>query len=108
MSRESFDERQYRLELLDAYGSLLTQKQQEIYEFIYGDDLSLSELAENLQISKAAISDLVKRTTNTLEDYEEKLHYVKKQKAMREFILKYQDNEEYSKIIKELSKINEE
>ena len=43
MSRESFDERQYRLELLDAYGSLLTQKHQEIYEFIYGDDLSLSE-----------------------------------------------------------------
>lgn len=62
--------------LLDAYEPLLTQKQQNIMDLYYKEDFSLSEIAESLQISRSAVNDHIKRSTQILEDYEEKLHLV--------------------------------
>ena len=44
-------------ELLDAYKTLLTTKQQEILKLYYEEDFSLSEIGEILKISRAAVSD---------------------------------------------------
>ena len=43
--------------LLDAYEQLLTEKQREILNLYYKEDLSFSEIAENLHISRAAVND---------------------------------------------------
>lgn len=67
-------------DLLDAYGVLLTTRQLEIMCGYYEDDFSLSEIAENFGISKAAVNDMVKRCENTLKKYEELLHLVEKSK----------------------------
>lgn len=63
--------------LLDAYEVLLTPKQQEIMSFYFKEDLSLSEIAEELTISRAAVGDHIKRSSELLQEYEKKLHLVK-------------------------------
>ena len=56
--------------LFDAYGCLLTEKQQKCLELYFCDDLSL---ADELEVSRQAIHDLIKRVEHTLERYESKL-----------------------------------
>jgi len=64
--------------LFDFYGALLTQHQQDCFTMHYSDDHSLSEIAEELQISPQAVSDLLKRTMKKLEHYETKLGLVQR------------------------------
>ncbi len=64
--------------LYDFYGELLTEHQKKIYEDAVYNDLSLSEIAEMQGISRQGVHDLIKRCDRTLEDYERKLHLVKR------------------------------
>ncbi|MDY5023079.1 MAG: YlxM family DNA-binding protein [Blautia sp.] len=64
--------------LYDFYGELLTKRQQQVYESVVLEDYSLSEVAEELQISRQSVHDMIKRCNKTLEEYEEKLHLVEK------------------------------
>lgn len=59
--------------LFDRYGALLTSRQREVFRYHYEQDLSMQEIADELKISKAAVSDMVRRTEKALEEYEEKL-----------------------------------
>ncbi|MBO8158654.1 YlxM family DNA-binding protein [Thermosyntropha sp.] len=72
------DKREHIIMLKDFYGSLLTDKQQYVLELYFENDLSLSEIAENMGISKQAVHDLLKRSENLLKDYEERLQLVKR------------------------------
>ena len=56
----------------------LTEKQKEIYELFYQNDMSLSEIAAELDISRQAVRDQLKRTEKILSEYEEKLMLVEK------------------------------
>ena len=60
--------------LYDIYGELLTPRQKEVFEYYYHDDLSYQEIADVLDVSKAAIYDNISKTTVILEGYEAKLH----------------------------------
>ena len=62
--------------LFDFYGQLLTEKQIEIVDMHYNDDLSLSEISEQFGISRQGVNDTLKRAEKTLFDYEEKLGLV--------------------------------
>lgn len=72
--------------LFDFYGSLLTSKQQEIFDLYYQQDLSLGEIAEQKEVSRQAIFDLLRRTEEALEIYESKLGLVKKYQKNHEVI----------------------
>ena len=61
--------------LLDVYGDLLTDRQQRIARDYFYDDLSLSEISENEDISRQGAHEIIKRTEQLLLFYEEKLHY---------------------------------
>lgn len=67
------EERVLLTELYDIYKEMLTDKQQEVFELYYFQDLSLAEIAEQLSISRAGVSDKLKNTKNTLNDLEEKI-----------------------------------
>ncbi|MBB5183909.1 YlxM family DNA-binding protein [Catenisphaera adipataccumulans] len=69
-------------ELLDIYGELLTQRQQEIAAFYYQEDYSYFEIAENLQISRAAVQDTISRVDAVLKKYEAAIGYNKKRKEI--------------------------
>lgn len=64
--------------LFDFYGSLLTEKQRDIYDWYYQQDLSLGEIAELQKVSRPAVYDLIKRTDEALFNYEDKLGLVER------------------------------
>lgn len=64
--------------LCQLYGKLLTEKQYEVLDDYYNNDLSLSEIAENLEITRQAVRDNIKKGENKLLEYEEKLGIMKK------------------------------
>lgn len=64
--------------LYDFYGSLLTEKQQEILGLYCLHDLSLGEISENLGISRQAVYDTIKRSKKILNGYEDKLRLLSK------------------------------
>lgn len=70
----------------DFYGSLLTEKQREIYDLYYQQDLSLGEISEIRNVSREAVYDLLKRTEEALNHYESKLRLVQKYQFSREII----------------------
>jgi predicted DNA-binding protein YlxM (UPF0122 family) len=59
--------------LLDFYGEMLTQKQREVVELYYNEDLSLAEIAEHSGITRQGVRDSIKRAENQLLDCESKL-----------------------------------
>lgn len=80
----NFEETVYINDLLDLYGSLLTSKQLDIMLDYYDENLSLSEISENRNISRTAVSDFLKKSRNKLEEYESKLHLYEILKKLEE------------------------
>lgn len=64
--------------LLDFYGNMLTQKQREVIEYYYNDDLSLSEIAENEGITRQGVRDAIKRAESQLLEMEDRLGFAKR------------------------------
>jgi len=64
--------------LYDFYQNLLTEKQQSYMELYYHDDLSLSEIAEQFNVSRQAVFENLKRAEQLLEQYETHLQLVAK------------------------------
>ena len=75
-------------ELYLCYEDLLTENEKETFLDYYSEDLSLSEIADNNKISKAAVSKTVNNVINKLLDYESKLHLNEKNKIVNEVIEK--------------------
>lgn len=59
--------------LYDFYGPMLTDRQKQVIELHYEADLGLSEVAQQMGITRQGVYDLLKRTERVLEDYEFKL-----------------------------------
>ena len=72
--------------LLDFYGELLTDKQRECYDLHYNEDLSLSEIAEQLSISRQGVWDNIRRAEMSLSEYEEKTGLLERFDSIKEKI----------------------
>ncbi|HEY3426045.1 MAG TPA: YlxM family DNA-binding protein [Negativicutes bacterium] len=64
--------------LFDFYGALLTDKQQRCLEMHYQNDLSLAEIADEFAVSRQAVHDILRRSEQILEEYEQKLQLVER------------------------------
>ena len=84
--------------LCEIYGKLLTEKQLEILTDYYNNDLSLSEIAENNNITRQAVRDIIKKGENKLFELEEKLSFMKKMMKQEKLL---------QEVLNELSKIQE-
>lgn len=64
--------------LFDLYGDLLSDKQKLYMQLYYLDDLSLGEIAEEVEVSRQAVYDQIRRAEAQLETFEEKMQLLKK------------------------------
>ena len=85
--------------LCQLYGKLLTEKQYEILNDYYNNDLSLSEIAENSKITRQAVRDILKKGEKKLFEYEEKLNFMKRTLNQEKKI---------TKVLAELTKIQKD
>ena len=85
--------------LNEIYGKLLTQKQFEMINDYYNQDLSLSEIAENNKITRQAVRDILKKGEKKLFEYEEKLMLMKRTLNQEKKI---------EKVLSELTKIQKD
>lgn len=74
----------YLINLYDCYKNLLTERQREYFEDYYFNNLSLTEISENEDVSRNAIHKQLKEVCLKLKDFEDKLKI----------------NEKYEKILK--------
>ncbi len=101
--------------LCEIYGKLLTEKQLEILNDYYNNDLSLTEIAENNNITRQAVLDNIKKGENKLFEFEEKLSFmektIKQEKLLQEVLTelsKIEDTSSDKKIEKILNHVRKE
>ena len=71
-------------QLYDVYGQLLNEKQRDVINCYYNEDLSLQEIADNDGKTKQAISDMINRSVDKLFEFENELSLIKKKNQLRE------------------------
>ena len=72
--------------LYDFYGALLKENQQQMFEAYILDDFSISEIADNMGITRQGVHDAIKRATKQLKDYEAKLGLVERFEGQKEAV----------------------
>lgn len=65
----------YLSELYNIYAFLLTDNQKDIADMYFNENLSLSEIAENKNVSKSYVGKIISNTTKKLKFYEDNLHH---------------------------------
>ena len=85
--------------LCQIYGKLLTEKQYQLIDDYYNRDLSLSELAENSNITRQAARDNIKKGEKNLFEYEAALGLMKQTLA---------NEKKIKDIVSDISKLKEE
>jgi predicted DNA-binding protein YlxM (UPF0122 family) len=69
--------------LFDYYGDLLTERQRVCFDLRHNQDMSLAEIAEELQVSRQSIHDILTRTEAQLRNMEEKTGCVERDRKCR-------------------------
>ena len=69
--------------LLDFYGDVLTEKQRDVMEQYYNDDLSLSEIADNFGITRQGVRDVIVRAEGIMQEVEDKTGLIRRFEQMR-------------------------
>ncbi|WP_125588690.1 YlxM family DNA-binding protein [Companilactobacillus jidongensis] len=101
--------------LYNFYHSLLTKKQSQYINLYYVEDFSLSEIAEQLDVSRQAVMDNLHRSVSLLESFEKELGLVQKTQEIddiaslldRIVLTKYPKDKELVELVRRISKINE-
>lgn len=74
--------------LLDFYSQLLTDKTRSVLELYFQEDMSLSEIADELLISRQGVHDKIRQGSRLLEEYEKKLkmaeHFISQKKLIEQ------------------------
>lgn len=92
-------------DLIDLYGALLTEKQQDIMVARFHQDFSLSEISENMQISRSAVQDTIKKATDKLIAIEKSVGFLQQKIDLTKAIQQLEDsplNESQKVIIKKM------
>lgn len=100
--------------LFDFYSDLLDEHKRDIYGEYVMNDMSLSEISENVGISRQGVYDIIKRCTKQLREYEEKLGLVKRFRELKadadklKNISKKLEKQGLDSLAKELNKVTDE
>ena len=89
--------------LLELYGKLLTEKQYEFMDYYYNQDLSLSEIGDNNDITRQAVRTILLKSKKKLEEYESKLKFMQKEEKIKKYIEELEETNVDKKILKKLN-----
>ena len=89
----------YYSELYDLYKNLLTDKQREYFEEYYFNNLSLSEISSDFDISRNAVSKQLAVIREKLDEFELKLKLYSKKEKISNFIIIFFSCNFISKIV---------
>lgn len=93
----------YYSTLLDVYGKTLNKRQIDVMVAYYNEDLSLSEIADNMQISKQGVRDIIKRAETHLMQLEMQLLFIEKARSREKLLIDIVKNlEEISLSVQEM------
>lgn len=70
--------------LLDFYGDVLTERQRDVMEQYYNDDLSLAEIADNFGITRQGVRDAIKRGEGIILELEQKVGFAARYRAVQQ------------------------
>ena len=73
--------------LFDVYGDLLTEKEQVTFKDYYQENLSLSEIANENKVSRAAVQKTIKTVLDKLKYYEDVLRIYEKNIKLRDLLI---------------------
>ena len=99
--------------LLDFYGELLNERRRTVLDMYYNEDMSLSEIAETLGITRQGARDLIKKAGDELLHFEKKLGVAQKFRNLcervdsAEQIIKSNDNGNSKELLDILSEIRQ-
>lgn len=96
------------ISLYNIYKELLTHTQQEIVGDYFLADLSISEVAENRNISRSAVEDAIKKACNKMDELEEQLHLLEKHDKLLKITAKLKEKALNTSEIAELEEIEKE
>ena len=82
--KDDIERVEYASMLYDFYGSLLNESQNEVMALYHEDNLSLSEIAEELGQTRQAVHYTLRKAEKALGSYEEKLGLVAAYKVNRQ------------------------
>ena len=85
--------------LFDYYGDLLSDSQRNYFESYYFDNLSLSEIGENYNVSRNAVSKDLKLASEKLNNFEDKLKIISRDDKLRKLASKIEDKDLKEKIM---------
>ena len=89
----------YLNNLFDIYQNLLNEHERQIFMDYYQDDLSITEIGENEQVTRTAIHKTIKSVEKKLITFEEKLSFYNKKEQIKQAL----ENKKYDKILEILS-----
>lgn len=95
-------------QLFDIYGSLLNEKQKDVINCYYNEDLSLQEIADNNNKSKQAISEMITRSVDKLFEFEDELSLLKKKEELKDALMSIRELMESSNYEQAILKLNEQ
>ncbi len=81
--------------LFDFYGELLTEKQRELFDLYYNEDMSLTEIAEHAGISRQGVRDAIVRGETFLRSTEDKLGLMKRYAGIEDKITRIEQAASY-------------
>ena len=96
------------MELYDLYQNLLTEKQRQYFEAAYYDDSSMSEIADEYEVSRNAVHDQLKKTISKLQDIEKAVHlreHNSKINSLFEVLKNLESKEQMIEMIEEYEKV---
>ena len=88
--------------LLEIYGKLLTEKQYEFMDYYYNQDLSLSEIGDNNDITRQAVRTILLKSKKKLEKYEKQLKFMEKEEKIKKCIEELEETNADKKILKKI------
>lgn len=74
------------INLFDIYESLLTDREKEIFKYYYYEDLSLSEIGENLNITRTGVFNTLKKVEEKLLQYEDNLKLMSMKGTLKDLL----------------------